>query len=165
VKPKFRLAATGGTFDRLHRGHKILLRRAFTLSNRVIIGLTTDPLAKRLHKPHHIDPYRARRKTLVAFLKRLRALSRAKIVALHDRYGPTVANANIEAIVVSYDTLRTARQINRMRRRRNLRPLRIVVVDTVPAEDLKPISTTRIRKGVIDREGYLILDIRKIGHS
>ncbi len=156
MKRKYHLVATGGTFDRLHRGHKILLRRAFTTSDRVIIGISTDAFAKTLRKPHEIDPYRRRRRGLVAFLQRLKLTSRARVLPLHDRYGPTVVNPNIEAIVVSRDTLATARKINRVRRGSHLKPLHIIIVNTVPAEDLRPISTTRIRKRVIDREGYLI---------
>ena len=41
--------AIGGTFDRLHLGHKTLLRRAFELGKKVLIGLTTQDMVS--HKP------------------------------------------------------------------------------------------------------------------
>ena len=44
---EFSLIATGGTFDIIHRGHLILLSNAFTISDKVIIGLTSDELAEK----------------------------------------------------------------------------------------------------------------------
>jgi pantetheine-phosphate adenylyltransferase len=49
-----------------------------------------------------------------------------------------------------------ANRINAERTRRGLKPLEIVVIDMVPSENHAPISTTRIRRGEIDREGKLI---------
>jgi len=156
VKRKYGLVATGGTFDKLHRGHKILLRRAFAVGDRVIIGVSSDDFVKALRKPHRIDPYSKRRRALIFFLRKLGVLSRSTILPLHDRYGPTVQDPRIEAIVVSKETFPIARIINSLRRRKRLRPLAIVLVDTATGEDSKPISTTRIRRGIIDREGYLV---------
>jgi pantetheine-phosphate adenylyltransferase len=61
----------------------------------------------------------------------------------------------IEALVVSRETEKTAVKINEERAKRGLPLLKIIAIDMVPAENHKPISTTRIRKGEIDREGRL----------
>ena len=42
---KFSKVCLGGTFDQLHIGHKSLLEMAFSTSNEVIIGLTSDQRA------------------------------------------------------------------------------------------------------------------------
>lgn len=47
---KFKLVALGGTFDIIHRGHLELLRNGFSISSRVIIGLTSDELARKKEK-------------------------------------------------------------------------------------------------------------------
>ena len=47
---EFDLVAMGGTFDIIHKGHVALLSNAFAISSKVIIGLTSDALAKKMGK-------------------------------------------------------------------------------------------------------------------
>ncbi len=83
-------------------------------------------------------------------------MPRARIVPLTDRYGPTVHDPTIEAIIVSKRTAKTVATINRIRRRRGMKPLRVLPIDLILAEDRRPISSTRIRRARIDREGRLL---------
>ena len=151
----FNEVAIGGTFDVLHRGHKILLRTAFRAGDRVLIGLSRNGFVRRLVKNHRVDPYPKRKRELVSFLKKERLLDRAKIIPLDDPYGPTINDSTIRALVVSRMTKNMADKINTIRRRRGLEPLPVVSIGMVVAEDFEPISSTRIRAGEIDREGYL----------
>jgi len=41
--------------------------------------------------------------------------------------------------------------------KRGLPPIKVIVIDMVPAEDQVPISTTRIKRGEIDRWGRLLI--------
>lgn len=147
------MVALGGTFDSLHEGHKVLLRRAFEAGGEVIIGVTSDGYVK---KPHKIDPYDVRVEGVKGYLEELGILSRARIVPLEDPYGPTVTEEDVEAIVVSEETLTTAHEINKIRKERGFEPLVILAIDWVLSEDGKPISSTRVRRGVIDKEGRLV---------
>ncbi len=140
----------------LHRGHRRLLKRAFILGRRVMVGITSDEFAKTLHKPHKLDSYAIRKRDLELLLSRWGVLSRAKIVPLTDRYGPTIQLPRIQALIVSRRTLKTAYEINAKRKARGLKPLIIAPIDLIMAEDRRPISSTRIRRGRIDREGRLI---------
>jgi cytidyltransferase-like protein len=151
----FNEVAIGGTFDVLHRGHKILLRTAFRAGDRVLIGLSRNGFVRRLVKNHRVDSYPKRKRELVSFLKKERLLDRAKIIPLDNPYGPTINDSTIRALVVSRMTKKMADKINTIRRRRGLKPLRVVSIGMVVAEDFEPISSTRIRAGEIDREGYL----------
>jgi cytidyltransferase-like protein len=156
LQKRYRLVAMGGTFDVLHRGHRKLLRQAFAIGRKVMIGITSDNFARYLHKPHKVDPYAKRKGDLERLLSRWGVLSRAKIVPLMDRYGPTVRVSTIQALVVSRRTLRTAYEINGRRKARGLKPLDIDPIDLILADDRRPISSTRIRRGRIDREGRLV---------
>lgn len=140
----------------LHNGHKELLRKAFAVGRKVMIGITSDEFARSLHKPHKVDPYSKRKLDLERLLKRWKVLPRARIVPLHDRYGPTVEASGIEALIVSRRTLKTGNQINAERKAKNLRRLEIVPIDLLLADDRRPISSTRIRRGKIDRRGRLL---------
>ena len=152
----YRVVAMGGTFDALHRGHRKLLRQAFAVGRKVMIGVTSDDFARSLHKPHKVDPYTRRKKDLERLLAKWRVMSRASIVPLHDRYGPTVRVSGIDALVVSKRTIKTAYEINAKRKVNGLKPLAIDPIDLILAEDRRPISSTRIRRGKIDREGRLV---------
>jgi pantetheine-phosphate adenylyltransferase len=122
----------------------------------VIIGVTSDPFARSLHKPHRVDPYLARKRDLERLLRKWGVLSRARIVALTDRYGPTSRDSEIQALVVSKRTVKTAYEINRRRRLKGLRALEIISINLILAQDKRAISSTRIRRGRIDREGRVI---------
>jgi len=153
---RFKVVGVGGTFDELHKGHKALLLKAFEVGEQVLIGLCTDEFVAKMKKPHPVAPYSKRLAELEKFLKEHGLTERAKITPLKDAYGVTLQKGCLEALVVSRETEPTARKINGERAKRGLEPLNIVVIDMVPAENHKPISTTRIRKGEIDREGRLI---------
>ena len=155
TKRLFREVAVGGTFDSLHRGHKILLRTAFRAGDRVLVGLSRNGFARKLRKGHRVDRYPRRRRELASFLKREGLAGRSKIVPLDDPYGPTIENSTVQALVVSRATKKMADKINLIRKRRGLKPLTVVSIWMVLAEDFRPISSTRVRAGEIDREGYL----------
>ena len=155
AKRLFHEVAVGGTFDALHRGHKILLRTAFREGDRVLIGLSRNGFVRRLVKNHRVDPYPKRKRELISFLKKEGLLDRAKIIPLDDPYGPIINDSTVSAVVVSRMTKKMADKINTIRRKRGLRPLPLVSIAMVVAEDFEPISSTRIRAGEIDREGYL----------
>jgi len=63
---EFSLIATGGTFDIIHRGHLTLLSDAFAISEKVIIGLTSDELAEKKGKLP-TNKYEKRLKNLMAW--------------------------------------------------------------------------------------------------
>jgi cytidyltransferase-like protein len=153
---KFRKVAVGGTFDELHKGHRSLLVKAFEVGEKVLIGLCTDEFVEKMGKPHVTAPYKERLKELRAFLEALDLADKAEIIPLNDPYGKTLTDKCIEALVVSEETEKIAIKINQKRNEKSLPPLKIITISMVPAENYKPISTTRIREGEIDREGHLL---------
>lgn len=153
---KFRVVAVGGTFDEFHKGHRVLLTKAFEISEHVMIGLSTDDLAQKLVKPHKTATYDVRLEELKGYLRKQGWIDRAKIMPLHTPYGITLTSKLIDGIVVSRETEPRAHEINEKRRVTGLKLLSVIVVDMVPAYNHTPISTTRIRRIEIDREGNQI---------
>lgn len=154
------LVTLGGTFDVLHKGHWFILEEAFNVADSVLIGLTTDEFVENMKKSHHVDCYEKRLNELEKFLKQKGFLEKAEIVPIDDRFGPTVGgdplSDEIDGVVVSEETEPGAEEINRIRVREGKKPLLIVVVSMVLADDGKPISSTRIRRQEVDRYGRLI---------
>jgi pantetheine-phosphate adenylyltransferase len=153
---KFGIVGVGGTFDELHKGHRALLMKAFEVGERVLIGLCSDDFVKKLNKPHKTAFYEHRLKDLKDFLQEHKLLERAEIIPLNDPFGVTLSKGCVEALIVSKETEPTAFKINEKRKEKGLPPLVTVVIDMVPSENHSPISTTRIRRGEIDREGHLL---------
>jgi pantetheine-phosphate adenylyltransferase len=156
LNKKFNVVGLGGTFDELHKGHRALLLKAFAVGTHVQIGLCTDEFAQKLRKNHEIASYEERLRELKDFLQNMSFSDRAEIIPIADSYGTAVTDRNLEAIVVSRETEPVAHKINEKRIEKELSPLKIIVIDMVPAENHVSISSTRIRHGEIDREGRLL---------
>ncbi|MCK4477803.1 pantetheine-phosphate adenylyltransferase [Candidatus Bathyarchaeota archaeon] len=156
LSKRFKIVAVGGTFDEFHKGHRVLLRKAFEAGEKVLIGLCTDDFVEKMKKPHEIAPFAVRLEELKGFLRKYSWLERAEIVPLYDPFGPASTSKRIEAIVVSRETEPRTREINEKRKAANLPPLDVIVINMVLAENCDPISTTRIRRLEIDREGRLL---------
>jgi pantetheine-phosphate adenylyltransferase len=154
---KSRTVGVGGTFDELHKGHRALLVKAFEVGDHVVIGMSTDEFVRTMGKPHLTASYRQRLRDLKNFLGEHGLLQRAEIIPIGDAYGGVLlSNGPIEALIVSRETEPTAVKINEKRQEIGLTPLQIIVIDMIPSENHSPISTTRIRRGEIDREGHLL---------
>ena len=157
MQKKFRTVGVGGTFDELHKGHRTLLIKAFDIGEHVLIGISSDEFVEKMHKPHATASYEQRTRELRDFLREHDILQRAEIIPINDAYGGVLLSKDlIEALVVSKETEPTALKVNEKRKEIGIDPLEIVVIDMVPSENHRAISTTRIHTGEIDREGHLL---------
>jgi cytidyltransferase-like protein len=150
---RFSIAGVGGTFDRLHSGHEFFLKKAFSLSEKLVIGVTSDEMAREKKFSEAVQPFPERLKAVRAFLGKNNFLKRCALVKLSDFAGPALSHKEMQAIFVTDDTLSNAEWINEARGRNGLPLLQIVFVDLVKGLDGKVISSTRIREGDIDRRG------------
>ncbi|MBI5859500.1 MAG: pantetheine-phosphate adenylyltransferase [Nitrosarchaeum sp.] len=152
--PEFVLVAMGGTFDIIHKGHLALLSKAFSISSKVIIGLTSDELAEKRGKKT-LNNYEQRFETLMNTIKINFPNHAFQISKLDNDFGPAVLEENVQALVVSDETGNQGEILNQIRAEKNLSPVKIVIVPMVLAKDGNRISTTRIKKSEIDVEGNL----------
>ncbi len=140
----------GGTFDHLHVGHEKLLRKALEQSGggETTIGLVSDEMLNRW-KPEVQMSYNERKKALEKFLAPYEGWS---IVEINDPYAKAVEE-DFDCLVVSYETKKRGEKINRMREERGKKSLELIEVKPVLAEDLLPVSSSRIRDGEINEIG------------
>ncbi|MFO8132493.1 MAG: pantetheine-phosphate adenylyltransferase [Thermoplasmatota archaeon] len=136
----------GGTFSIIHAGHEALLRRACQEGDQVMVGLTSDEMARRRGK--QVPPYEERKKQLQECIQQI-CNTEAEIVPLNDEYGPAATGA-CDGIVVSPETAGIAEQINDIRCSHDIAPLQVITVPYVLADDGIPVSSSRISNKEID---------------
>jgi pantetheine-phosphate adenylyltransferase len=148
----------GGTFNRLHKGHKKLIEKAIKLAGHdgfLFIGICNQSLLE--NKPY-VEIFEKRRNNLLLFLhsfKKKEQLPTVVLEPIEKVEGPTLSR-DFDAIVVSPETKKNAEIINKKREQRDLKPMQIFTIPLVLAEDKKKISSTRIIKNEIDDEGNLL---------
>ncbi len=140
----FDLVAMGGTFDAIHSGHMALLNKAFSISSKVIIGLTSDQLATKKGK-NLVNDYSKRLSLLKSVIEKNFPNISYEISKLENDFGPAVIEGSVKALVVSEETSNKGLLLNDLRTERNLPPVKIVVVPMVLAEDGKSSQLLELR--------------------
>ncbi|MFP4002091.1 MAG: pantetheine-phosphate adenylyltransferase [Thermoplasmata archaeon] len=144
----------GGTFDHLHIGHEELLRTAIQ-EGKTTVGLVSDEMLEDW-KPEVDNSYEERKRELEEFLSIYEGW---KIVKIDDPYRKAV-DGDFDVLVVSYETRERGEEINDMRGKKGKKPLDIIEVEPVLAEDLLPIKSSRIRQGEINNEGERLKSVK-----
>ena len=152
---KFPVVATGGTFDEIHTGHIALVSKAFQVGKKVIIGVSSDEFAKKRGKRlnHKFDE---RVENLKKMIKKEFRNANYEIAKLDGDFGPAVTTDEVGALVASSETRIKGKLLNRMRAKKGFKPVEVIAVEMVRAEDGSPMSSTRIRVGEIDGGGRLL---------
>jgi pantetheine-phosphate adenylyltransferase len=152
---EFLLVATGGTFDEIHVGHIALLSKAFQTGKKVIIGVSSDEFAKKKGKMLNHD-FEERVGNLKEMINNEFGDANYEIAKLEGDFGPAVTTGDVGALVASSETRAKGNLLNELRAMKGLKPVEVIAVELVKAEDGSPISSTRIRAGEIDSRGKLL---------
>lgn len=154
AEPFPRLIA-GGSWDRFHAGHRYFLLAAFEHGKHVAIGVTSDAmLAEKADDADSSDfePFEERERHVERFLDQFGLTDRATITQIDDYQG-TAVDADSGVLLVTEDTLENGKQVNQDRLEQGKTPLNLAMVQQITGADGAVISSTRIRKNEIDRDG------------
>ncbi|KAG8565957.1 hypothetical protein GDO81_013046 [Engystomops pustulosus] len=122
----------GGTFDRLHNAHKILLSVCCLLSERrLLIGVADKELLDNKALKELIEPYEKRVEKLAQFLVDVKPSLGYDIVPISDPFGPSITDPELKCIVVSEETQKGGQSVNKRRLENGLSELRIHEIQLV----------------------------------
>ena len=153
----FNITALGGTFDIIHVGHIELIQKAVSISDKIIIGLTSDAFISKNDKKI-INNFEQRSENLEKIIHEKFPDCSFEIAKLDDDFGPAVIQGNVDALVVSEETRKKGDILNALRKERKLDPVEIIIVPMKMASDGNRISSTRIRNSEIDSSGNILVD-------
>ncbi|EIW69660.1 hypothetical protein TREMEDRAFT_19339, partial [Tremella mesenterica DSM 1558] len=124
--------ALGGTFDHLHPAHKLLLQSSLFLATRkLIIGITAPSLLVNKSNAALVESLEVRTRNVEDFLRRCGAKIPIRAKEINDPLGPTAWDEDIQALVVSRETVAGGEMVNTKRRENGLGELELFIVDVI----------------------------------
>jgi cytidyltransferase-like protein len=153
--------AVGGTFDRLHYGHRRLLTLALSSvcsnSGVLTVGVTSDSMiAEKVKKKKaksgdavaemNIQDEKTRLANVRSFVSRLGVgvKNRVRYVLLNDKFGPVITDPTVSALVCSSETLAGGVECNRIREEAGFDKVKMLVA--IRGEEGGMSSTSLRRK-------------------
>ena len=146
----FDLGLIGGTFDRFHKGHISLINQSLRHCKRLEIWITSDTIANI--KDPRIKSWKERHEDILSYFKN-NYTSKIIFGKLEDSFGPATSHDSAEVIFCTKDNIKNCEDINLKRLQNSLPELKIIELELENAWDKRPISSSRIRRGEIDRNG------------
>ncbi|CAF1718268.1 BnaCnng43120D [Brassica napus] len=139
----FGAVVLGGTFDRLHDGHRTFLKAAAELAReRLVVGVCDGPMLTNKQFSEMIQPIEERMRNVENYVK-LKSYSYLLVYMVLYVVYQTWAGS----IVVSKETLPGGLSVNRKRAERGLSQLKIEIVEIVSdGSSGDKISSTTLRK-------------------
>ncbi|XP_070565476.1 bifunctional coenzyme A synthase-like [Ptychodera flava] len=137
----------GGTFDRLHNGHKILLSESCLLAEeKITIGVTDGAMNRKKTLCELIVPVQQRIDDVVGFVKDVKPwiLYDQSVVPIIDPFGPSIVHPDIECIVVSEETQKGGDMVNQKRIEKGLSKLDVYTIDLVEDTHHAPHEESKI---------------------
>lgn len=139
---KYSKVIVAGTFDRLHEGHKLLLKTAFVSTlDELIIGVTDISMTKNKKYYNIIQPIYKRIEAIKEYITSINSTNlNFRIITIYDKYSISISDSTINAIVLIDENKNVANEINKIRINSNLQELEFIIVKKIPI-----ISSTQIK--------------------
>ncbi|XP_075265769.1 bifunctional coenzyme A synthase-like [Convolutriloba macropyga] len=152
----------GGTFDNMHAGHELLLTLSTYLAkNKIVVGVTDDDyVSKRKQLPEFIDPAASRVIQVKQYIQSIKpSVNEVIVEEMNDGYGPSIREKDLNAIVVSTETVKGGEAVIKKRLELGLCRLDIEKIDIIidsDSDDSKSwledkLSSSNRRKGMLGR--------------
>jgi pantetheine-phosphate adenylyltransferase len=118
----------------------------------VFIGITTGEM---ISEKKNVKSFEQRKQNILDYIHKKKSTASVEVKPIKDKYGPSI-EGEFDAIVVSSETIKTAEEINIRRKNLDKKPLKIIQIPFVLADDGNPISSSRIKNKEINADGELI---------
>ncbi|XP_077315569.1 bifunctional coenzyme A synthase isoform X1 [Lithobates pipiens] len=157
----------GGTFDRLHSAHKILLSVCALLADRrLLIGVADHELLDNKILKELIEPYEKRVNKLSQFLVDVKPSLIYNIVPISDPYGPSITDPDLKCIVVSEETRKGGLSVNKRRLENGLEELDVHEIQLVTDPQHSKIEEEKISSSSLrNRLLGTLLKAPNVNHS
>jgi phosphopantetheine adenylyltransferase len=141
----------GGTFDRLHAGHRTLLAATVAVCNKTIyLGITSEVLLVKKRNRDLLEPFRKRKESVLAFIHKMNPNLEVHSGELDDKPPLAVTSERMDGIVVSRETVGGAAWINQEREASGFKPIAIIAVNLIGAmeqsQQAKKLSSSDLRE-------------------
>nr|XP_022907946.1 bifunctional coenzyme A synthase-like isoform X1 [Onthophagus taurus] len=122
----------GGTFDRLHIAHKLLLTEAALRTNsKITVGVTDDKMLEGKLLSELVEPLQKRIEVVKDFLMDINGELETNVVPISDPMGPTKNDNTMELLIVSEETMKGGKKVNEVRVSNKLKPLDVFCVKLI----------------------------------
>lgn len=142
----FPYVAVGGTFDRLHSGHKLLLTvSCLHALKKLRVGITGPELLAKKRHASLLQTFEQRRFGVEQFLKKIRSDLELELEKIDEFSGGTDRIPDVAALVASPETLPAVPKINELRQARSLPPIVAIPICYVGGE-APAVSSSQLRE-------------------
>ena len=147
----YRRCLIGGTFDRFHSGHQLLIQTALRQADFIEVHVTNDAMAQA--KGGWIESLDDRMEGVLSWLS-VNAPKRYEVFVLENPHGPAPLHEQADSIVATAETISRCYHINNERMENGLVSLHIIEAPHMMDELGGILSSSRIRNGLVDAEGH-----------
>lgn len=150
--------AFGGSFDHMHVGHNLLLTTAaLSCKNKLYIGITGDKMLKKkedLNNAFLLQPFEFRKRQVINTIRTIGFKNEIIIKKIEDTLGGTGTDEELDALVVTEETLNGGLLVNTVRRNNKIKEVDLLIARLVFYKGQmtveNKISSSKIRQGIKD---------------